>query len=86
MGYKIERYMVGPVGTNCYFLINEDTKEAVIVDPGAAAGAIRDKLNEKGLNPQAILLTHGHFDHADGVEELLSLFPDKTIPVYAYRG
>ena len=83
---KIENYVVGPVATNCYFLINEDTKETVVVDPGAAAPQLKGKLDEGGYKPTAILLTHGHFDHAGGVEELRGLYPDLDIPVYAYKG
>ena len=86
MSFKIEHYIVGPIATNCYFLINEDTSETVIVDPGAAAEALSKKLSEGGHEPVAILLTHGHFDHADGVDELLSIYSEKNIPVYAYKG
>ena len=34
---KVEQYVVGPVQTNCYFAINEETKEMLIIDPGAEA-------------------------------------------------
>ncbi|MCR5097974.1 MAG: MBL fold metallo-hydrolase [Lachnospiraceae bacterium] len=86
MEYHIDHYIVGPVATNCYILVNEDAKEAVVVDPGAAAGPLHDKIVEDGYTPVAILLTHGHFDHAGGVSDLVSLFPDRDIPVYAYKG
>ena len=85
MSYKIEHYIVGPVATNCYFLINDETNETVIVDPGAAAKQLAEKLDEGGHTPVAILLTHGHYDHAGGVAELLSIYSDKDIPVYAHR-
>ena len=86
MKYSIDHYIVGPVGTNCYILVNEDTGEAVVVDPGAAAGPLHDKIEEDGYTPTAILLTHGHFDHAGAVSELKSLFPGTDIPVYTYKG
>ena len=63
---SIQIYVVGPVQTNCYFAINDDTKEVLIIDPGASAKQLAEKVKEQGLKPVAILLTHGHFDHATG--------------------
>lgn len=86
MKYQIEQYVVGPVSTNCYFLINSDTKETLIIDPGAAAEGLYQKLKEGGYLPVAILLTHGHFDHASGVKGLQELWKKEgvTLPCYAY--
>lgn len=67
---KVEQYCVGPIGTNCYFLINTDTKETVMIDPGAQANYLAEQVEEQGLKPVAILQTHGHFDHMDGTQEL----------------
>ena len=67
---RIEQYQVGAIMTNCYFLINDDTKEVLIVDPGGHAGQLASRIDQGGLKPVAILLTHAHYDHADGVEEL----------------
>lgn len=77
---KVEQYVVGPVQTNCYFAINDDTKEMLIVDPGASAGRLAEIIEEEKLKPVAILLTHGHFDHATGAEELAGHF---GIKIYA---
>ena len=69
---SIQIYVVGPVQTNCYFAINDDTKEVLIIDPGASAKQLAEKVKEQGLKPVAILLTHGHFDHimaADAVRD-----------------
>lgn len=68
--YKIECYEVGPLPTNCYFFINDDTKEAVIIDPGPEAEDLIVSIERKKINISAILLTHGHSDHADGAEGL----------------
>ena len=70
---SIQTYVVGPVQTNCYFAINDDTKEVLIIDPGASAKQLAEKVKEQGLKPVAILLTHGHFDHATGAGELAQL-------------
>lgn len=83
---KIESYCVGPVQTNCYFAINEATKEMLVVDPGAEAAMLAERIREKGYLPEAILLTHGHFDHAGAAEELaklLSALCGKAVPIYA---
>ena len=77
---RIETYIVGMVQTNCYFAINDDTKEVLIIDPGASAAKLMEKINEEGLKPTAILLTHGHFDHAGAAEELAKL---ANVKIYA---
>lgn len=62
------------------FAINDDTKEVLIIDPGASAKQLAEKVKEQGLKPVAILLTHGHFDHATGAGELAQLL---HIKIYA---
>ena len=79
---KIQQYVVGSVATNCYFAINDDTKEVLIIDPGAAAKQLAEKVKEYGLLPAGILLTHGHFDHALAAAELSELL---NIKVYAHE-
>ncbi len=78
---KIEHYVVGMVGTNCYFAINEHTKECIVIDPGDEADKLKGKLDEKALTPVAILLTHAHFDHIMGVDALAAAY---GIPVYIH--
>lgn len=79
---RIDQYVVGPVQTNCYFAINQETMEAVVIDPGASPAKLAEKLKEDGIKPVAVLLTHGHFDHAGGAKELASIF---GIKVYAHE-
>lgn len=79
---KIQQYVVGTVATNCYFVINDDTKQVLIIDPGAAAKQLAEKVKENGLIPAGILLTHGHFDHASAAEELSKLL---EVKVYAHE-
>lgn len=54
---------LGQMGANCYFLINDETSQCIIVDPGDEANEIKKIVTEKNLKPVAVLLTHGHFDH-----------------------
>ena len=79
---KVERVLCGSVGTNCYFLINTQTQETVIIDPADDAPMLSAKLKEKNLKPAAILLTHGHYDHIMAVEELRKEY---GIPVNAHE-
>jgi glyoxylase-like metal-dependent hydrolase (beta-lactamase superfamily II) len=53
------------------------------VDPGHEGARIAALLEKKGLEPEAVLLTHAHFDHITGIAELQKLFPG--LPVYVHR-
>ena len=75
---KVERVLCGSVGTNCYFLINTQTQETVIIDPADDAPMLSAKLKEKNLKPAAILLTHGHFDHIMGVNGVKEKFDENS--------
>lgn len=79
-GLRVEQYVVGPVMTNCYFAVNEDTNEMLVIDPGDSAKQLVDKIKERALKPAAVLLTHGHFDHAWAAKEVAEEF---SVPVYA---
>ena len=78
---KIEQLVVGPVQTNCYLLINTKAQEALLVDPGADPEAIKDMVGKNSAVPKAILLTHGHFDHAGAAKTLGDFY---QIPIYAH--
>ncbi|SHO50700.1 MBL fold metallo-hydrolase [Anaerocolumna xylanovorans] len=79
---KIKNLVLGPVSTNCYFLINEQTKETIIIDPADSPQRICEKISGEQLMPVAILLTHGHFDHIMAVEEVGRTY---SIPHYIYE-
>lgn len=72
----VEKLVVGAVMTNCYIIYDEKDKDALVIDPGAAAEKIAGKIREKELKLCAILLTHGHFDHilaADGLRRAFAV-------------
>ncbi len=55
--------VVGPLDTNCYILYNDNTKDALVVDPGDKAARILDTVAAYDLKVTAVVLTHAHFDH-----------------------
>ena len=67
------------IGTNCYLVINEETKESVMVDPGAYPAKVKNAVKEQGLKLKAVLLTHAHFDHIMGLSDVME---DVKVPVY----
>ena len=79
---KIERFVLGSLGTNCYLLINEETKEIVVVDPAICPAYVISHVKSNGFQPKAILLTHGHFDHVMGIDDWVKEF---DIPVYLHE-
>lgn len=70
---RILRYMTRLYGANCYIVSDEEEKEAIVIDPGEYSFEIQDYIITNNLNAKYILLTHGHFDHIGGVEELKKL-------------
>jgi hydroxyacylglutathione hydrolase len=67
----VDRYELGPIGTNCYVVRAEPgAAEAVIVDPGDDAARLRLELGRMSSRCAAILITHGHWDHQGGVADL----------------
>lgn len=78
---KIEKMVLGMVQTNTWFVINEKTKELILIDPADDAGRIIRKIEADGLKLQGILLTHGHFDHIGAVDDLRAYF--KGVQCYA---
>ena len=61
---------VGGYPVNAYLLICKATKQAAIIDTAAHPNLILERINDIGVNPTVILLTHSHGDHSDGLSEL----------------
>ena len=63
-------FIAGPIDANNYLLWDETTKDAVLIDCSEYKEEIIDAVKENGLNVKYILLTHGHFDHVLGVNDM----------------
>ena len=64
---------------NCRILAHDETNDAVVVDPGGDAALIESFLEQSKLKLTAILLTHGHLDHAGATATLLKNHPGITV-------
>jgi len=69
----IESFPVGPLQCNCTLLGDQETHEAVVIDPGDEIGRIHRRLTELGLTLKQILVTHAHIDHVGGALRLKRL-------------
>lgn len=72
--YTIQALELGPMENFVYFLIDESSKQAAVVDPAWDVSAIITYAKQHNLNVTDILLTHSHHDHINGVDELLDSY------------
>ena len=79
---KITCMPSGPLGVNTYLVVDEETKEGFIVDPGGYNPKLTKKVSDEGIEIKYIVLTHGHADHISGVNEHLDDFPDAKVVVH----
>ena len=67
---QVHALTLGAYQVNCYIIHDEKSPSCCVIDPGYEADTIVDKLSQLGLTLEAILLTHGHFDHVGAVRDL----------------
>lgn len=79
----IEGRAMGAMGANCYLYACPETKQAVIIDPGADGKQIYRWVLEKGVKVDYILITHGHVDHIGAVDELRELLGNVLVGIHS---
>lgn len=70
----IKKFSVGDLGTNCYLVADETTKECILIDTGDVSNELDSYICEQKLTVKYIVFTHGHFDHTDGVNYYFDKF------------
>ncbi len=79
---QIHTLTLGLYQTNCYIVHNAGSKNCIVIDPGYNADTILNRTAVLGLEIQAILLTHGHFDHVGAVRQIAA---DTDCKVYLHE-
>lgn len=74
---------VGPLQSNCHILFDDETKNAILFDPGADGPSIEEALTQNGLTPLMILNTHGHGDHIAAIGYIKEKY---NISLYIHSG
>jgi glyoxylase-like metal-dependent hydrolase (beta-lactamase superfamily II) len=82
MSYEPQTFVLTPFEENCYVLV-DSSGECVLIDPGEASENLIEFVEVQSLQPQMILLTHGHFDHFGGAAELKRRW---DIPIAIHSG
>ncbi len=77
----IQTIIVGPLNTNCYILLDEESQEGIIIDPGDDPEKIIDFLKENPIKIKYIVNTHNHSDHI-GADEEIKLFTGAQILIH----
>ncbi len=77
---EVKCISVGSLGTNCYVVRDKFSGKAAVVDPGGVNARLFTALDEMGReNIEYILLTHGHFDHIEGVNILCEKYNPQVV-------
>lgn len=77
---EIKRFVNNPVPSNTYLVSIENTRSCIVIDPGSREGPeLMAYITEKGLTVDYIILTHEHFDHCWGVNELINKTETKVV-------
>lgn len=79
---KVSVMQVGPIGTNCYFLQDEESGLMAIIDPGDDWECILHQVKKAEGEVKYILLTHGHYDHTTAVPDLVKALPGVQVYIH----
>ena len=79
---EVNKFVVSMMSTNCFIIIDKDSKECAVVDPGEITRDLKSKiieLKKENYKFKYILLTHGHFDHIAGTQEMKEITGAKVV-------
>lgn len=79
---KFERFVVGMSEANAYIVYDENTLEAIVIDPGDEGKRLMQYIDKRFLKIQGIVLTHYHYDHIGAAEVLKKKY---QCPIYAHK-
>lgn len=66
----IKKLAVGPLQENCYIVGDEETKQAIVIDPGDEPDRILEVIKDNNFQVSAVILTHAHFDHVGAAGDI----------------
>ncbi len=76
---EVVTFTLGPIENNTYLISDPASRDAVVIDPSFNIQGVLEQITEQKLRVKYILLTHAHFDHIAGVNELRKALPDKPV-------
>ena len=82
---KLVCAQLGPIDTNTYIMMDDEIKEAIIIDPAGSPEELINFLEEGGYSLDGVLLTHGHHDHIGGLAGLREHYDPWKLRVYAAK-
>ena len=75
----LKHFSLSSMETNTYVLGSADGDACLVIDVGAQPASLLDFLQRKSLRLEAVILTHGHYDHIAGVKEVLEAHPQARL-------
>jgi glyoxylase-like metal-dependent hydrolase (beta-lactamase superfamily II) len=78
---RVERVVVGALEVNCYIVLDEKSKEGIVIDPGAEGRRIVRIIEGESINLKYIINTHGHVDHIGANRDVKNAFPDALLAI-----
>lgn len=81
MELQVKKFVTGPIETNTY-VVSHENNGCLLIDPSSGCKEVISYIKDKGFSLEAICLTHGHFDHFLGLEEILRSFPGTDVWIH----